>query len=70
MIITTDYIKKECFKSTGDINTVRLNKLLNDPEFKTYLDNYYNDIPKEFFSYKEVVYRIKNEIIKIMFERK
>lgn len=62
MIITTEYIKKECFKSTGDVNAVRLNKLLTNPEFKSYLDNYYNDIPKEFFSYKEVVYRIKNDI--------
>ena len=62
MKFTPEYIKKECFKSTGDINTVRLNKLLINPEFKAYLDNYYNDIPKEFFSYKEVVYRIKNNI--------
>ena len=62
-MINDNYIKENCFRNTGAINTMKVNKLMEKyPCLKTYLEIRYNDIPSELFSYKEVLLRIKNNV--------
>ena len=64
-MINDNYIKENCFRNTGAINTMKVNKLMEKyPCLKTYLEIRYNDIPSELFSYKEVLLRIKNNVEK------
>ena len=52
-MINDNYIKENCFRNTGAINTMKVNKLMEKyPCLKTYLEIRYNDIPSELFSYK------------------
>ena len=57
MKIDDNYILNNCLKITGSLNPNSLT-----PEIKQYLNNRYNDIPDNLFSYAEVIQRIKNNI--------
>lgn len=56
-MITDKYILDNCLKKSGSLNP---NKLTG--EIQSYLQNRFTDIPKELFTFSEVIYRIKNNI--------
>lgn len=60
------YILENWFDKNGKIKAYYCSdKYLSEHnDIKTYLQNVYNDIPKEFFTFKEVIYRLKHNIIK------
>lgn len=63
--ITDDDVLSLCLDNTGRISSNVYRKLREDPTYKPikdYLDNRYDDIPDDMFSYKEVLFRIKNHI--------
>ena len=63
--ITDKTILNLCYDSNGRIKPLIYKWLEENPLFapiKDYLNNRYDDIPKEMFSYKEVLFRIKNHI--------
>ena len=63
--ITDKDILQICFDEMGRIKPMIYKWLDERPEFKDikeYLDNRYTDIPEDLFTYKEVLFRIKNEI--------
>ena len=57
MKIDDNYILNNCLKTSGSLNPNSLTS-----EIKQYLNNRYNDIPDNLFSYAEVIQRIKNKI--------
>lgn len=57
MKIDDNYILNNCLKTNGSLNPNSLTS-----EIKQYLNNRYNDIPDNLFSYAEVIQRIKNKI--------
>lgn len=63
--ITDQTILKLCYDANGRIKPLIYRWLEEKQSFaqiKNYLNNRYNDIPEELFSYKEVLFRIKNHI--------
>lgn len=63
--ITDDDVLSLCLDNTGRISSNVYRKLREDPSYKPikdYLDTRYDDIPDDMFSYKEVLFRIKNHI--------
>ena len=63
--ITDQTILNLCYDANGRIKPLIYKWLEENPLFapiKDYLNNRYDDIPKEMFSYKEVLFRIKNHI--------
>lgn len=61
-----EIVLNTCFLANGNIkNIVVTNKYLdNHPTLKFYLLNRYKDIPSDYFSYREVIWRIKHNITK------
>ena len=64
--MTDEEILNICILKNGNINNnVTTEKYLsNHIDIREYLKNRYNDIPEEMFTYKEVLWRIKNHIDK------
>lgn len=63
--ITDQTILSLCYDANGRIKPLIYKWLEENPLFasiKDYLNNRYDDIPEEMFSYKEVLFRIKNHV--------
>ena len=64
--MTDQEILNICILKNGNINNNVTTEryLLKHTDIREYLENRYNDIPEEMFTYREVLWRLKNHIDK------